>query len=474
MRHVPLRLIVISLIVFAMIPLAHGQMSTDSDLVGTQWELESIDGESVLDGTSVTLSFGEDARASGSGGCNSYGGSYSINDTSISFGQMISTMMACEEGIMTQEMAYFQALESASGISLEGDTLIITYGAEQELRFSRLTLVGTTWELTSLAGSDVVEDTTVTLTLGEENAVTGDTGCNVYRGSYMLDGQAISFGPLLTTRRACLSDEAAAQEQAFLAAMENASDYVQQGDQLTINTTEGEQLIFMASLTLENTAWQLDTLAGSELVPDSSITMEFDAEGRVAGSAGCNRYTTSYMVDANNLSFSMAAATMMACAPELMEQERAFFNALETASTFELSQDQFVITYADGLQLVFSPMVSEEAAATSGTVTVEVTYRERMALPDNAEITVELQDISLADAPAVVLASETRTADGAQVPFTFELSYDPAEIIENHRYAVRAEVRVDGELLFTTDQIYPVITMDNPNSVSIVMIRVAS
>lgn len=473
MRNVPLRLIVISLFVLVMVPLAHGQMSEDTDLVGTQWELESIDGESVLEGTSVTLSFGEDGRASGSGGCNSYGGSYSINDTSISFGQMISTMMACEEGIMAQEMAYFQALETASGISVEGDTLIINYGAEQELRFSRLTLVGTTWELTSLAGSDVVEGTTVTLTLGEENAVTGDTGCNVYRGSYMLDGQSIAFGPLLTTRRACLSDEAAAQEQAFLAALENASDYVQQADQLTINTTEGEQLIFMASLTLEGTSWQLDTLAGNELVPDSSITMEFDSEGRVAGSASCNRYTTSYIVDGNSLGFGMAAATMMACEPALMEQERAFFNALETASTFELSQDQLIITYADGLQLVFSPMANEEEAAT-GTVTAEVTYRERMALPDNAEITVELQDISLADAPAVVIASETRTADGAQVPFTFELSYDPAEILENHRYAVRAEVRVDGELLFTTDQIYPVITMDNPNDVTIVMIRVAS
>ena len=99
-------------------------------------------------------------------------------------------------------------------------------------------------------------------------------------------------------------------------------------------------------------------------------------------------------------------------------------------------------------------VVVENTQVISGTVS----YRERIALPENAVVTVTLEDISLADAPSTVIATQEFTTDGKQVPFAFELSYDNDKIKANHRYNMRAAIHVDGKLRFTTDTIKSVIT----------------
>ena len=99
-------------------------------------------------------------------------------------------------------------------------------------------------------------------------------------------------------------------------------------------------------------------------------------------------------------------------------------------------------------------VVAENTQVISGTVS----YRERIALPENAVVTVTLEDISLADAPSSVIATQEFTTDGKQVPFAFELSYDNNKIKANHRYNMRATIHVDGKLRFTTDTIKSVIT----------------
>lgn len=90
-----------------------------------------------------------------------------------------------------------------------------------------------------------------------------------------------------------------------------------------------------------------------------------------------------------------------------------------------------------------------------------VAYRERIALPPNAIVTIKLQDVSLADAPATMIAEQTFETDGAQVPFDFELSYNAADIDSRHRYSVSARIEVDGKLRFINDTAYPVITDQN-------------
>jgi len=85
-----------------------------------------------------------------------------------------------------------------------------------------------------------------------------------------------------------------------------------------------------------------------------------------------------------------------------------------------------------------------------------VTYRERIALPADAVFEAELQDVSKADAPAVVLG-RARLDPAGQPPFRFEIAYDDAAVQANRRYTVRATVRHQGRLWFTTDTHYPVL-----------------
>lgn len=81
----------------------------------------------------------------------------------------------------------------------------------------------------------------------------------------------------------------------------------------------------------------------------------------------------------------------------------------------------------------------------------EVFYLQRIALPPSATLSVSLQDVSLADAPAVILDEQKGPVKG-QVPLPFHLSYDPAQVKPGHRYSVSARIEVDGKLMFITTE----------------------
>ncbi|MFS2200434.1 YbaY family lipoprotein [Pseudomonas sp. Pseusp3] len=81
----------------------------------------------------------------------------------------------------------------------------------------------------------------------------------------------------------------------------------------------------------------------------------------------------------------------------------------------------------------------------------DVFYLQRIALPPTATLSVSLQDVSVADAPALVLDEQKGQITG-QVPLPFHLSYDPAQVKPGHRYSVSARIEVDGKLLFITTE----------------------
>ena len=110
--------------------------------------------------------------------------------------------------------------------------------------------------------------------------------------------------------------------------------------------------------------------------------------------------------------------------------------------------------------------------ATAQTIQGTAAYRERMAMPAGAVFEATLEDVSRADAPASVIAS-ARLASPGNPPIKFSIAYDPAKIVANNRYVVRARITQDGKLLFTSDTATPVITRGNPVSVSIMLRRAA-
>jgi PKD repeat protein len=70
-------------------------------------------------------------------------------------------------------------------------------------------------------------------------ALSGSAGCNTYNGSYTLSGtDQLSVGPLSTSQQLC-DDATMAAEQAYLQAIQSATTYQVNDDQLTINTATG-------------------------------------------------------------------------------------------------------------------------------------------------------------------------------------------------------------------------------------------
>jgi len=98
----------------------------DRSFVNTYWKMLSIGGVAAQAFPNQRephfVLRSELNRATGSGGCNEFTGTYELSDTDVRFGHAAATMRACPEG-MEQEAAFFRALDQARGFRIHGDDL---------------------------------------------------------------------------------------------------------------------------------------------------------------------------------------------------------------------------------------------------------------------------------------------------------------------------------------------------------------
>ncbi|MCC6803607.1 MAG: META domain-containing protein [Anaerolineae bacterium] len=81
----------------------------------------------ALESAPVTLMFSSTGVA-GNAGCNTYGGAFQFDGTSLTVSQLVTTLMACaDQSVMTQETAFLGALGSATSFQLDGSQLTINY-----------------------------------------------------------------------------------------------------------------------------------------------------------------------------------------------------------------------------------------------------------------------------------------------------------------------------------------------------------
>jgi putative lipoprotein len=90
------------------------------------------------------------------------------------------------------------------------------------------------------------------------------------------------------------------------------------------------------------------------------------------------------------------------------------------------------------------------------TLTGSVLYSQPSTPPAEALLTVTLEDVSLADAPAVTLGQAQFGVNGQPGPIPFSLAYPRSAVVPQALYSARARVTVGDRLLFTTTQSYPV------------------
>ena len=102
-------------------------------------------------------------------------------------------------------------------------------------------------------------------------------------------------------------------------------------------------------VTLTNTYWKLVELNGGAVVAgeDRELHMTLRGDDQVGGYAGCNQFTGSVTVSGDGLSFGPIATTRRMC-PDVMQQEDAFLQALESAHRFSISGEDLAIENANG------------------------------------------------------------------------------------------------------------------------------
>lgn len=113
-------------------------------------------------------------------------------------------------------------------------------------------------------------------------------------------------------------------------------------------------------------------------------------------------------------------------------------------------------------------VASTAAQAAQVTLTGEVTYRERIALPDGAMLRVRLIDTTATGSPTRVEARAAISLPG-QVPLSFTLNFDDRVVDPAHGHALIAEISSGLDLWFRNSTPYPVAPLAPAGDISVVV-----
>ena len=202
----------------------------------------------------------------------------------------------------------------------------------------------------------------VTLTVdGDE--VSGSSACNSYFGTVEIDGSSVRFEGLGGTEMACEPD-VMALEQTYLAALADVHSAAIEDDQLVL-TGDQVELRFdpvepAEPAALVGTAWVLEATIGSGGPGGSAsspvgepATLELTADGKVAGSTGCNAFGGTYELVDDTLTLGRLIQTQVACPDDVAAQEETLMALFVQPLTVSIDGGFLTLTAADESGLVY-------------------------------------------------------------------------------------------------------------------------
>jgi len=89
-----------------------------------EWKLVSYNQVPAVPNVETSIEF-KDGQLSGNVGCNGFGGDYTVDGTTITFGPVMSTMMFCND-VAQQEAGTLAVFHEKTTFVLDGNTLTIT------------------------------------------------------------------------------------------------------------------------------------------------------------------------------------------------------------------------------------------------------------------------------------------------------------------------------------------------------------
>jgi heat shock protein HslJ len=316
-----------------------GQVGPLTLLNGTEWQLVSIDAQKVMPDAQVSLLFevnsdGRSGRISGSSGCNTYNAEIK---GFFSLGPVISTAASCDEpeGVMKQEGEYLTVLQSARGVSLEGNTLKIT--SDQNTLY---------YTPKPPEAPEALEPTPTPQAFAA--VIIAPSNENV--------GQTITYdGSLSTPKGGIRSYSWWFSDGSIMEGVTVKRTYDKTGAYdaiLTVTNNSGQKS--EASIKTRIHAYLVDPVW---VMDDSSITLKFDGNA-LSGFAGCNSYNASYTAatspgSTNSISVGKISQNDKECDDSVMEIEEKYLDNLKKARSYVINFNSMTLTTSDGFIMVF-------------------------------------------------------------------------------------------------------------------------
>ncbi|MXO60303.1 META domain-containing protein [Altererythrobacter salegens] len=108
--------------------------ASGAGLPGDSYRVEDIDRTGVIDNSNVTVMFGSDGTVSGSTGCNTFTGKYTVDGATLSIGPLAMTRRACIPALGEQETRFVKVLQDVSSWFIDrGGRLVLRTGDGRSL-----------------------------------------------------------------------------------------------------------------------------------------------------------------------------------------------------------------------------------------------------------------------------------------------------------------------------------------------------
>jgi heat shock protein HslJ len=105
-------------------------------LPGSAWQVTTFAGQAPLADHAITFEFDTEGNIAGDASCNRFGGTCTIEGSTMKIGPLRSTRRACETEIMQQEHKFLALLGAATTWAMDGDELVLT-APEGEIKAER-------------------------------------------------------------------------------------------------------------------------------------------------------------------------------------------------------------------------------------------------------------------------------------------------------------------------------------------------
>jgi putative lipoprotein len=349
-----------------------------SPLVGAEWIVDTIGGKAVSSKEPPTITFGEDGRVSGFGGCNRLSGGYTQEGAKVSFQPVMMTLMACPQGNVNQlEGTLGSALNGDATYVIDGDGMLTLTGANGVVITAQKaapvqSLALSDWHVTKMGSVAIVSGKEPTIRFTKDGRIEGTTGCNRFFGSYVQDGAKVTFSGTGATKMACLQDGVMQQELAFLAILQGEAELsferrAQVLSHLTLTGANGISftgipILYVPSkpapkpdsAALKGGVWIVEDINRTGIIDNSRLTLTFGEDGRVSGSTNCNGFSGTYTVDGAKLTLGALMMTRRACLAEaLSRQEQKYTDALDGELSWTITDDGALeLTGAEGRRVL--------------------------------------------------------------------------------------------------------------------------